>query len=121
MHVSDHLSRAGGTSALALLVLIILLVVLERTGATKETIAQLLVLGALALDAGVGLPSFTTDRALYRVAGRGISAVFAGVAGGAEWTSAAIVFGAAGSLLLASYDGRTLLIGLTGGYVLLAA
>src|SRR5262245_37384016 len=121
MDASGHLSRASGTSALALLMLIIVLVVLERAGAAKETIAQLLILGALVLYAGIGLTSYTADPALYRVAGRGVSAVFAGIAGGAEWTSAAIVLGAAGWLLLGSYDGRTLLIGMTGGYVVLAA
>src|SRR5262245_10051184 len=100
MDASDRLSRAGGASALGLPILVILLVVLERSGAAKEIIAPLLVLGALALYAGIGLTSSTSDDAVYRVAGRGVSAVFAGIAGGAEWTSAAIVLGAAGSLFL---------------------
>src|SRR5689334_12134116 len=97
---SGHLGRACGTAALGLLLLSIVLVILERAGTGKTIIAPLMVLGAFAVYAGVGLLSHAANPAEYRLAGRSVPAVFAGVASGAEWTSAAIVIGAGGSLFV---------------------
>src|SRR6516162_2855182 len=41
------------------------------------------------------------------------------MAAGAEWGSAALVVGAPASLFLSGFSGSPLLIGLTGGYVLI--
>ena len=68
--VSDHLSRICGISALGLLLLIIMLVILERVGAAKELPGYLLVPGALALYAGIGVISRTANLSDYQVAGR---------------------------------------------------
>ncbi len=42
------------------------------------------------------------------------------MAGGAEWMSAAIILSAASALFPTAHDGRAVVIGLTGGYILLA-
>jgi cation/acetate symporter len=119
--ISDHFSRVCGFSALGILALIIVLVILERNDIEKTFVARLAVLGLFALYAGIGLLSIASAQADYHLEGGVISAVFAGLAGGAVWSAAAIVMSTGGSLPLAGYDSRSLLIGLTGGYVLLAA
>jgi cation/acetate symporter len=118
--LADHLRRICSACALGFLALTILLVILERDGLAKEIVGGLFVLCPLALYAGIGLTSHTADRSDYQVAGHRIPAVFAGMAAGADWGSAAILFVTTGSFLLGGYDGRWLLIGLTGGYVLSA-
>jgi cation/acetate symporter len=118
--VTDHLSRICGVCATGFLVFIVALSLLERTGLAKETVGALFVFGALAIAAVAGVASSTASIAQYEIAGRRLPAVFAGVAAGAEWTSAAIILSATGSLFLANYDGHAVLLGLTGGYLLAA-
>jgi cation/acetate symporter len=118
--VSDHLNRIFGACALAFLLCVILLVNLELKGLGKEIIGYIMVSVPLALYAGVGLISSTADLSEFQLAGSRIPAVFSGMAAGAEWTSAALILGAPAALFVAGYDGRPVLIGLTGGYVLLA-
>ena len=117
--VSSHLSRTCGSCALAFLLGLIILVVLDVAGVGKGFIAFAVLTLPLALSAAVGIVSSTSDCSQFQRAGNQIPAVFAGMAAGAEWASAALLLGAPASLLLAGFSGRPLLIGLTGGYVLI--
>jgi cation/acetate symporter len=117
---ADRLSRISSLCTLALLLVIALFVLLDGSGAAKEIAGPVFVLLPLAGYASIGLISRTANLVDYQLAGRSIPAVFAGIAAGAEWTAAAIVLGAVGSLLVAGHDGRALVVGLTGGYILLA-
>ena len=117
---SAQLGRICGSCALAFLLLVVVMVILESWGLGKKFIAHAVVALPLALFAIVGLISFTSDPFEFQLAGRRITPVFSGMAAAAEWTPAALLLGAPASLFLSGYDGRPLLIGLTGGYVLLA-
>jgi cation/acetate symporter len=118
--VSGHLNRICGACALAFLLSVILLAVLEAKGVGNEIIGDVMLAVPLALYAGVGALSSTSDPSEFQFAGHRIPAAFAGMAAGAEWTSAALILGAPAALFAAGYDGRSVLIGLTGGYILLA-
>ena len=116
---SDHLRRICGTCALAFLVGTVLLAIGEAGGVAREVIGGALVLLPFALYAAVGIVSSASDLSDFKLARRRIPAAFAGIAGAGAWAGAALLIGAPTSLFLAGYDGRPLLIGLAGGYVLL--
>jgi cation/acetate symporter len=78
-------------------------------------------LGAtIALYAGIGIMSRTSDAAEYYVAGRRVPAIYNGMATGADWMSAASFIGMAGTLYLTGYNGLAFIMGWTGGYCLVA-
>ena len=116
---SDHLRRVCGTCALAFLLGTVLLAIGEARGVAREVIGGALVLLPFALYAAVGVVSSASDLLDFKLARRRIPAAFAGIAGASAWAGAALLIGAPTSLFLAGYDGRPLLIGLAGGYVLL--
>lgn len=55
----------------------------------------------------------------FYVAGRGVPAVWNGMAIGADWMSAASFIGMAGTVMILGYDGLAYIMGWTGGYLLL--
>jgi cation/acetate symporter len=118
--VNDRLRRICGICAAGFLLLILASVALDRLGIAGETIGPVAVLGMLTVYAVIGLASRTQSVAEYQVAGRSVPVVFAAMASGAEWTAAALVLGAMGSLFVSGHDGHALVLGLTGGYVLSA-
>jgi cation/acetate symporter len=118
--VRDQLRRICGLCALGFTVFIVVLVGLEKAGAVKTVVGSLFVLCPLALYAGIGLSSHAPGMSEFQIAGRRVPAIFAGMSAGAEWSAPIILLGTASALLVSGYDGRWLLIGLTGGYVLLA-
>lgn len=106
--------------ALGLLVFVLVLAVLEQMGLSRQWIGLIFLLATIALYAGIGILSRTTDEAEYYVAGRRIPAVYNGMATGADWMSAASFIGLAGTLYLSGYSGLAFILGWTGGYCLVA-
>jgi len=68
----------------------------------------------------IGILSRTARPDQYYVAGRGVPAIFNGMATGADWMSAASFISMAGALYATGFDGLAYVTGWTGGYVLLA-
>ncbi len=99
---------------------IIVLAVLEQMGLPRTWIGLIFLLATIALYAGIGIMSRTTDAAEYYVAGRRVPAVYNGMAVGADWMSAASFIGMAGTLYLTGYGGLAFIMGWTGGYCLVA-
>ena len=99
---------------------IIVLAVLEQMGLPRTWIGLIFLLATVALYAGIGIMSRTTDAAEYYVAGRRVPAVYNGMAVGADWMSAASFIGMAGTLYLTGYGGLAFIMGWTGGYCLVA-
>ncbi len=93
---------------------------LESIGLSKDWIGYTFTFATIALYAGIGLMSRTSDIAEYYVASRQVPAVFNGLAIGADWMSAASFIGMAGTLYFSGYDGLAYIMGWTGGYVLVA-
>jgi cation/acetate symporter len=96
------------------------LAILEQMGLPRSWIGFIFLLATVALYAGIGIMSRTTDAAEYYVAGRRVPAVYNGMATGADWMSAASFIGMAGTLYLTGYGGLAFIMGWTGGYCLVA-
>lgn len=101
-------------------VFVIALAILEQIGLSREWIGFIFLIATIALYAGIGIMSRTTDAAEYYVAGRRVPAVYNGMATGADWMSAASFIGMAGTLYLTGYGGLAFIMGWTGGYCLVA-
>jgi cation/acetate symporter len=99
---------------------IVVLAILEQMGLPRNWIGFIFLLATVALYAGIGIMSRTTDAAEYYVAGRRVPAVYNGMATGADWMSAASFIGMAGTLYLTGYGGLAFIMGWTGGYCLVA-
>ena len=96
------------------------LAIAERMGLPRVWIGLTFLLATIALYAGIGVMSRTTDAAEYYVAGRRVPAIYNGMATGADWMSAASFIGLAGTLFLTGYNGLAFIMGWTGGYCLVA-
>lgn len=101
-------------------VFVLLLAILEQLGLPRQWIGSIFLLATLALYAGIGIMSRTTDATEYYVAGRRVPAMYNGMATGADWMSAASFIGLAGTLYLTGYNGLAFIMGWTGGYCLVA-
>ena len=92
----------------------------ERMGLPRLWIGSIFLLATIALYAGIGIMSRTTEASEYYVAGRRVPALYNGMATGADWMSAASFIGLAGTLYLTGYNGLAFIMGWTGGYCLVA-
>ena len=99
---------------------IALLAMLERMGLSKSSIGFTFLFATVAVYAGIGVLSRTTDANEYYVAGRRVPAIYNGMAVGADWMSAATFIGMAGTLYLTGYGGLAFVLGWTGGFCLVA-
>ena len=105
---------------LGVVIYVLLLGGLERLGMPHTWIGLTFLLSTIALYAGIGMLTRTTDATEYYVAGRRVPAIYNGMAIGADWMSAASFLGLAGTLYLTGYSGLAFLMGWTGGYCLVA-
>jgi cation/acetate symporter len=99
---------------------VIVLAVMEQMGLPRSWIGFIFLLATVALYAGIGIMSRTSDASEYYVAGRRVPAIYNGMATGADWMSAASFIGMAGTLYLSGYGGLAFIMGWTGGYCLVA-
>ena len=102
------------------LVFVLVLAMLEQMGLPRNWIGLVFLLATVALYAGIGVISRTSDATEYYVAGRRVPAIYNGMATGADWMSAASFIGLAGTLYLTGYNGLAFVMGWTGGYCLVA-
>jgi len=68
----------------------------------------------------IGIITRTSDADQYYVAGRGVPAIYNGMATGSDWMSAASFISMAGALSVQGFSGLAYVMGWTGGYLLLA-
>ncbi len=115
-----QLNKVYGFYTGGFIVFIIVLAILEQMGMPRQWIGFTFLLATVALYAGIGIMSRTSDAAEYYVAGRRVPAVYNGMATGADWMSAASFIGMAGTLYLTGYGGLAFIMGWTGGYCLVA-
>ena len=99
---------------------VLVLALAEQMGLSRDAIGIVFLLATVALYAGIGIISRTSDAAEYYVAGRRVPAIYNGMATGADWMSAASFLGLAGTLYLTGYGGLAFIMGWTGGYCLVA-
>ena len=99
----------------------VLLALLESFGlVSNRAIGYTFLVVTIGVYAMIGILSRTARPDQYYVAGRGVPAIFNGMATGADWMSAASFISMAGALYAGGYDALAYVSGWTGGYVLLA-
>ncbi|MGM8366708.1 sodium:solute symporter family protein [Virgibacillus sp. W0181] len=87
---------------------------------TQTIVSLLLIFATFGIYIGIAFLTRAKQTSDFYVAGRGVPAVWNGMAIGADWMSAASFIGMAGTLMVLGYDGLAYLMGWTGGYLFLA-
>src|SRR5512134_2585836 len=111
-----QLNKVYGWYTGGFIAFILVLAVLEQMGLSRRWIGFTFLLATVALYAGIGIMSRTSDAAEYYVAGRRVPAIYNGMAIGADWMSAASFIAMAGTPYLTGYGGLAFIMGWTGGY-----
>ena len=114
----DNLGRVYGLYTGGFIVFIILMAILEQMGLSAEKIGILFVAFTIVVYAGIGWLSRTMEASAYYVAGREVPAVYNGMATAADWMSGASFVALAGGIYFGGYGYLALIVGWTGGYVL---
>jgi len=96
------------------------MLIFEFVGVPNPAIAFLLAVAAIVVYAMIGVASRTLQVVEFFVAGRRIPAVFNGMAAAANWVGSAALLGLTGALVFMGFDALALVLGYTGGFVLIA-
>ena len=115
-----QLNRVYSWYTAGFVLFVAVLAIAEQMGLPRVWIGFTFLMATIALYAGIGIMSRTTDASEYYVAGRRVPAMYNGMATGADWMSAASFIGLAGTLFLTGYSGLAFIMGWTGGYCLVA-
>lgn len=114
------LNRRFGALFAGFLGFLVLMSILSAVGVPDAIIRSMFIGVIVAIYAVIGVMSRTMQVREYFVAGRNVPAAYNGMAAGADWLSSAAFIGMAGAAYLAGYDGLTFVVGLSGGFVLIA-
>ncbi|WP_332673611.1 sodium:solute symporter family protein [Aromatoleum sp.] len=117
---SRRLRRYYSWYTVGFMIFVGLLALGEHFGLSAGVIGHIFLFATIAIYAGIGVMSRTSDVSEYYVAGRRVPAVFNGMATAADWMSAASYIGLAGTLYFAGFEGLAFVTGWTGGFVLVA-
>ena len=117
----DNLPKVYGIYTGGFLVFIIIMAIAEQAGMTAKMIGIFLVSFTVLIYALIGWLSRTLQTDAYYVAGRQVPTVFNGMATAADWMSGASFVAMAGGIYFKGYGYMALLVGWTGGYVLVAS
>ncbi|RUL49593.1 sodium:solute symporter family protein [Lysinibacillus antri] len=82
-------------------------------------VSMAIILATFALYIFIAVYNKAKETSDFYVAGRGVPAIYNGMAIGADWMSAASFIGMAGTIMMLGYDGLAYIMGWTGGYLLL--
>ena len=117
----DNLPKVYGIYTGGFLVFIILMAIAEQAGMSAKMIGIFFVAFTVFIYALIGYLSRTLQVDAYYVAGRQVPTVFNGMATAADWMSGASFVAMAGGIYFKGYGYMALLVGWTGGYVLVAS
>ena len=117
----DNLPKVYGIYTGGFLVFIILMAIAEQAGMSAKLIGIFFVAFTVSIYAIIGYLSRTLQLDAYYVAGRQVLTVFNGMATAADWMSGASFVAMAGGIYFKGYGYMALLVGWTGGYVLVAS
>ena len=115
---TKNLGKVYGLYTIGFLVFFALMALLERMGASPETIGVGFLLFTIGIYALIGWLSRTAEVDAYYVAGREVPAVYNGMATAADWMSGASFVALAGGVYFGGYPYLGFIVGWTGGYVL---
>src|SRR5918996_2266262 len=115
------LPKIFGLYTLSFLGVTILIGIAEQLfGLSPQWIGWIFMGLSLGIYIVIGIITRTSNPDQYYVAGRGVPAVFNGMATGSDWMSAASFISMAGALSAQGFAGLAYVMGWTGGYLLLA-
>lgn len=115
------LRKIFGLYVTGFVVLTLVLALLEFAGVLQlKGIGYVFMIFSVGVYAMIGIITRTSDPSEYYVAGRGVNAIYNGMATGSDWMSAASFISMAGLLFALGHMGLAYILGWTGGYVLLA-
>src|SRR3989337_635688 len=115
------LGKIFGLYTLSFLAVTILIGIAEQVfGLPPRWIGWIFMGLSLGIYIVIGIITRTSNPDQYYVAGRGVPAVFSGIASGSDWMSAASFISMAGALSAQGFAGLAYVMGWTGGYLLLA-
>ncbi len=117
----DNLPKVYGIYTGGFLAFIIIMAIAEQMGMSAKVIGICFVAFTVAIYAIIGWLSRTAQADAYYVAGRQVPTVFNGMATAADWMSGASFVAMAGGIYFKGYGYMALLVGWTGGYVLVAS
>jgi len=117
----DNLPKVYGIYTGGFLVFIIIMAIAEQMGLSAKAIGIGFVAFTVGIYAVIGYLSRTLQLDAYYVAGRQVPTVFNGMATAADWMSGASFVAMAGGIYFKGYGYMALLVGWTGGYVLVAS
>ena len=117
----DNLPKVYGIYTGGFIAFIIIMAIGEQMGMTSKAIGICFVAFTVAIYAIIGYMSRTMAADAYYVAGRQVPTVFNGMATAADWMSGASFVAMAGGIYFKGYGYMALLVGWTGGYVLVAS
>jgi len=117
----DNLPKVYGLYTGGFLVFIIIMAIAEQAGMSAKMIGIFFVAFTVLIYALIGWLSRTLQTDAYYVAGRQVPTVFNGMATAADWMSGASFVAMAGGIYFKGYGYMALLVGWTGGYVLVAS
>src|SRR5574339_510735 len=114
------LDRIFGLYTLGFLGITILIGIAEQLRlVTNQHIGWIFMALSLLIYVFIGIVTRTSNPDQYYVAGRGVPAVYNGMATGSDWMSAASFISMAGALSAQGFAGLAYVMGWTGGYLLL--
>ncbi len=117
----NNLPKIYGTYTGGFIVFIILMAIAEQAGMSAKVIGICFVAFTVLIYALIGYLSRTIQVDAYYLAGRQVPTVFNGMATAADWMSGASFVAMAGGIYFKGYGYMALLVGWTGGYVLVAS
>ena len=117
----DNLPKVYGIYTGGFIAFIIIMAIAESAGMSAKAIGICFVAFTVAIYAIIGWLSRTAQADAYYVAGRQVPTVFNGMATAADWMSGASFVAMAGGIYFKGYGYMALLVGWTGGYVLVAS
>jgi cation/acetate symporter len=115
------LDKIFGLYTLGFLAVTVLIGIAEAAfGLPNRWIGWIYMALSLAIYVFIGIVTRTSNADQYYVAGRGVPAVYNGMATGSDWMSAASFISMGGALSAQGFAGLAYVMGWTGGYLLLA-
>ncbi len=114
----DNLGKVYALYTLGFAAFFALMALLEKMGASANTIGIGFLIFTIAIYAIIGWLSRTAEVDAYYVAGREVPALYNGMATAADWMSGASFVALAGGVYFGGYPYLGYIVGWTGGYVL---
>lgn len=119
----DHANVLGNSVLLlgaAICAFVGLMAIFEFVGVPLAVISFLMIAVPLIAYAGIGIGSRSLQVVEFFVAGRRVPAIYSGMAAAGNWIGTTTLFGLTGALFFTGFDGLALLLGWTGGFVIVA-